>query len=215
MVLVRPVTSPDQSTPQPPPEDMATLLGGLHDEAPSVRRHATRELARTGNLRAIAMLCSRAGIESDDSVLETILSMLMGCRDRATVEGLLPYLASTNPSLRNGVVDVLRVMPEAVGPHVEEVLGAPDPAVRIMGIGLLAGLPDPRVPGWLVEVIRQDDNLNVCAAAVDVLTEVGEPAAVPVLKQLLKRFPGVPFLEFAVRTAISHIGNGTERNGSP
>ncbi len=213
MALVKQVTSTDQFA--PPPEDIAALLAGLHDDSPVVRRRAARDLARTGNPRAITMLCSRAGIEIDDSVLETILTMLMGCPGRATVEGLLSYLASDRPSLRNGVVDVLRIMPEAVGPHVEVVLSNPDPAVRIMGVGLLAGLPDSRVPGWLVEVIRRDDDFNVCAAAVDVLAEVGELPAVPVLMHLLERFPGVPFLDFAVRTAISRIGNGTERNGTP
>ena len=48
------------------------------------------------------------------------------------------------------------------------------------------------------------------AAAVDALAEIGEPAAVPALKSLLERFPGVPFLDFAVHTAIARIGNGEE-----
>ncbi|MBF0562310.1 MAG: HEAT repeat domain-containing protein [Alphaproteobacteria bacterium] len=215
MTLVRPVEPTDISLSPPPPEDMAGLLVDLSDESPPVRRRAAHNLARTGEPQAIAALCARAGVETDETVLETILTMVMGCRGRATVEGLLPYLASDNPSLRNGVADVLRAMPEAIGPHVEEVLSDHDPAVRIMGIGLLAGLPDPRVSGWLVEVIGRDDDFNVCAAAVDVLAEVGEPAALPALKRLPTRFPGVPFLEFAIHTAVSRIGNGEGKRGAP
>ena len=210
MALVKPATSPDQSAPPPEPQDRATLLAGLRDDSPALRRRAAHDLAKTGESWAIAALCVRAGIEIDDSVLESILTVIMGCRGPATVEGLLPYLASANPSLRNGVVDVLRVMADAVGPHVEGVLSDPDPAVRLMGIGLLVGLPDARAPAWLVEVIRRDADLNVCAAAVDALAEIGEPVAVPALKSLLERFPGVPFLEFAVHTAIARIGNGEE-----
>ena len=207
MALVKPVASPDQSAPPPEPHDRATLLAELGDDSPAVRRRAAHDLAGTGAPWAVAALCARAGVEVDDTVRESILTVMMGCRSRATVEGLLPYLASPNPSLRNGVVDVLRVMAEAVGPHVDGILRNQDAAVRLMGIDLLVGLHDARVPAWLVGVIERDDDLNVCAAAVDALAEIGEPAAVPALKAVLERFPAVPFLEFAVRTAIARIGN--------
>ena len=104
MALVKPVASLEQPAPPPEPQDRATLLADLGDESPEVRRRAAHDLARTGAPWAIAALCARAGVETDDTVLESILTVMMGCRCRATVEGLLPYLASPNPSLRNAVM---------------------------------------------------------------------------------------------------------------
>ena len=46
---------------------------------------------------------------------------------------------------------------------------------------------------------------NVCAAAIDVLAEVGTRDAVPALKACAERFSDTPFLPFAVSTTIARI----------
>ena len=47
----------------------------------------------------------------------------------------------------------------------------------------------------------------MCAAAVDVLAEVGTRDAVPTLKACAERFSKTPFLPFAIATAIARISN--------
>jgi hypothetical protein len=46
---------------------------------------------------------------------------------------------------------------------------------------------------------------NVCAAAIDVLADVGTPAAIPALQQCAQRFAGTPFLPFAAAKAVALI----------
>jgi len=55
-------------------------------------------------------------------------------------------------------------------------------------------------------VVRFDPHINVCAAAVDGLAEVGGPEAVADLQDLRGRYAGNAFMEFAIDTAIRRIG---------
>jgi len=61
------------------------------------------------------------------------------------------------------------------------------------------------VPEWLRQVVVTDPHVNVCAAALDALAEVGEPSAIPTLEVLAERFPDVAFIKFAVDAAIRRI----------
>src|SRR5580698_9700570 len=45
----------------------------------------------------------------------------------------------------------------------------------------------------LCELIEREQHPNVCAAAIDVLAEVGTQEAIPVLKKCAVRFVGTPF----------------------
>ena len=61
----------------------------------------------------------------------------------------------------------------------------------------------------LCELIENEQHPNVCAAAIDVLTEVGTRDAVPVLENCAERFSETPFLPFAISVTIARI-SGTE-----
>jgi hypothetical protein len=54
-------------------------------------------------------------------------------------------------------------------------------------------------------LIVSEQHPNVCAAAVDVLTEVGTLEALPVLEKCAARFAATPFLPFAISAAIARI----------
>jgi HEAT repeat protein len=96
-------------------------------------------------------------------------------------------------------------MPDEVAPHVESMLADPDSDVRIFAVNVLAGLRHPMVPEWLHRVVARDRHVNVCAAALDALAEVGEPDAVPALEALAARFSDVTFIKFAVDAAVRRI----------
>ncbi|MFZ3326051.1 MAG: hypothetical protein WA231_09235 [Methylocella sp.] len=46
---------------------------------------------------------------------------------------------------------------------------------------------------------------NVCAAAVDVLAEIGDVQALPTLWRCAARFPNDPFLAFAIKVAADRL----------
>jgi HEAT repeat protein len=85
------------------------------------------------------------------------------------------------------------------------MLADPDSDLRIFAINVLAALPHPDVPVWLRHVVASDPHVNVCAAALDALAEVGEPDAIPDLRALAERFSDVEFIRFAVDATIRRI----------
>jgi HEAT repeat protein len=188
----------------PSPDGPAGRLARLDATDPRERRQAA--LAAAAHPETATGLCGRLAIEEDRTVREAILSSLMVLRTAPAVEGLLPYLRSEDADLRNGVIEALQAMPRAIGPYMEEILGDSDPDVRIFAVNVLASLPHPQAPQWLVEVLERDAQVNVCAAAVDALMEVGGPEAAEPLRHLATRFPGEPFLAFAIDAALRRIG---------
>jgi hypothetical protein len=57
----------------------------------------------------------------------------------------------------------------------------------------------------LCDLIEHEPHPNVCAAAIEVLAEVGTPEALPVLERCSLRFASTPFLPFAISLAIARI----------
>ena len=97
-------------------------------------------------------------------------------------------------------------MPRTAAPLIEDLLVDPDSDVRIFAVNILQSLKSPTVPDLALKVISTDPHVNVCAAAVDVLAEVGRPEMAGALRNVAARFPDQPFLAFAVRTALKRMG---------
>jgi hypothetical protein len=57
----------------------------------------------------------------------------------------------------------------------------------------------------LCDVLSCETEANVCAAAVDVLADVGRAEALPALQATAARFGDVTFLNFAVKVAMERI----------
>ena len=55
--------------------------------------------------------------------------------------------------------------------------------------------------GLLGALLERESDVNVCAAAVDVLAEIGDATILPALARCAERFSGEPFLVFAVKVA--------------
>jgi hypothetical protein len=189
---------------------LTVLVDALQAPQPGVRRAAARDLS--AHAGAIPALCARLGIEPALSVRSVILTALIqlqsvaGPAAPAIVAGLLPYLRSEDAGLRNAVIEALQDMPEAVAPFMADLLADGDSDVRILAVQILSVLPHADAPHWLARVIAADAHVNVCAAAVDCLAEVGDGRAVTALAALPARFPDEPFIAFAVATAIRRIG---------
>ena len=92
-----------------------------------------------------------------------------------------------------------------VAPCVDRLLLDPDADVRIFAVNLLGELRHADVPRWLLQVLRHEAHVNVVAAALEVLAEVGSAADVPALRSVRERFEHDPFIQFAADIAISRI----------
>jgi HEAT repeat protein len=179
----------------------------VSDDA-STRRQAARALAAMPE--ATALLCARLEHEPSASVRSIIFTGLIAHPSPVAVEGLLPFLRSEDVGIRNAAIDALQKMPDDVIPCMDLLLADPDSDVRIMAVNILGLIQHPAAPARLLRVATDDPHVNVCAASLDALAEAGALDAIPILECVTHRFPDVPFIKFAVATAIRRIRGGAE-----
>ena len=153
--------------------------------------------------------CRRSPQPSDarpvPRVREAIMTALMRIGDAASVEAILPYLRSQDAGLRAAAIEALQALPEAIAPFMAPLLSDSDFDVRLLATELARNMNASEATGLLCGLIEREQHPNVCAAAIDVLTEVGTPAALPSLQKCAARFAATPFLPFAISVAIARI----------
>lgn len=203
-LLKRTPAPPDAHPGRRVDRDLDGLLESLRDADPAARRWAARDLAAQG-ASASAALAERLPQEPDPAVREAILMSLTGIGDATAVAGLVTCLRLEDAQLRNEAIEAMKRLPDAVAPIMSGLLADPDPDVRIFAVNVLESLRHPDVERWLIDVIRDDEHVNVCATAVDLLGEVGTEAATPALEALTARFPDQPYIAFAARLALKRI----------
>jgi len=201
--LRKPPTVPATQDERQSPRDCLGLAAELSSADPVARRWAARDLM--GCPEASGALVDRLLVEPDGSVRAVILTTLSRLGDAQAVNGLVRCLRSEDAALRNEAIDAMRQLPGEVAPLMRTLLGDADPDVRIFAVNILDSLRHPDVETWLIEVIREDAHVNVCATAVDLLVEVGSRDAREALVALMARFPGEPYVQFAAGLALKRI----------
>lgn len=207
MPLVRrPVNPPTAATP-----DAAAVLTALESPDADERWTAARAAVQVDG--AAAHLVRAVWIESHANVREAMLTSLARIGSDESVEGLVSLLRSDDANLRTGALDALRSITSATRDLLPRLLTDPDVDVRILSCELARNLPGDEATGHLCDLLAREQDPNVCAAAVDVLTEVGVVAALPVLAECAERFHETPFLVFAIEVATDRITADTTRRG--
>ena len=185
----------------------ALAIAALDSPDTGIRWSAARALG--GHANAVPALAAALSKEQVPHVQEALITALMRIGDEASVLTLLPYLRSQDPSQRAAVIEALQALPGAVLPFMTSLLGDSDSDVRILATELARTLPEAETTRLLCELLEREQHSNVCAAAIDVLAEVGTREALPALRACIERFAGTPFLPFAASVAIARI-SGTE-----
>ncbi len=198
MPLVR--SEPEKTTGHAEPD---FGLDGLNDASPEVRFRAAR--AAPGQPDSIPLLARALERETDSQVLEAIFTALARVASPRSVLTVLPYVRSDSARLRTGALDALRAMPDLTRLHLRELLSDPDSDVRLLVCDLARVMTDCDTPQLLCALIEGEPNANVCAAAVEALAEIGDARAVPTLRACARRFPGDPFLQFAIKSASERL----------
>lgn len=178
---------------------LAQLRGGSADE----RRWAARDMAALPE--TVGALAQRLQEEREPCVREALFTALAHIGGAAAVDAVLPLLRSDEAPLRNGAIEVLGRLADVTATRVDALLHDTDPDVRIFTVNLLGELQHPRVVPWLLQVLREEPEVNVVAAAIEVLTEVGEPAHAAPLREATQRFADDPFISFAADIAAMRI----------
>jgi HEAT repeat protein len=185
------------------PRDLSGLLAQLHDADAGVRRWAARDLAVEP--RAAAPVCARLADEPDASVRAVLFSTASKLGGAEVVKAMVALLRSEDAGLRNGAIEVLAGLPDAVAPYIDRLLHDADSDVRIFTVNLLGDLRHPKVPQWLAQVLMHDAAVNVVGAALEVAAEVGTPQTLPALHEARRRFADDAYIAFSVDLACTRI----------
>jgi len=203
-MALRKATPPDAGTLAPDrPDDAAGWSLLLQDDSPAVRAEAAAAMATWPE--CAVTLGAHLLDETDERVRQALFTSLTRLADDQAAAALLPLLRSEEPRLRNGAIEALGSMPEAVGPRITTLLHDGDPDVRIFTVNLLGELRHEQVLPWLLHVLGHDPAVNVVAAAIEVLVEIGAPEHASALRAARQRFAGDPFIGFACDLAIERM----------
>lgn len=206
MPLVKGDNAPPPSDRKDADDGFALHVSALTNPEADTRWKAARALG--GRAEAVAALAKVLAAEQVPHVREAMMTALMRVGDSGSVTALLPYLRSQDARVRSSAIEALQALPETIPPFLMPLLQDADSDVRILTCELARNLPAEQATLFLCRLLEHEDHANVCAAAIDVLAEVGTPAAVPVLQACAKRFAETPFLPFAASVAIARISGG-------
>ena len=189
---------------KPSPQAPAAAAPPALDEGTSEQRwSAVRAAADRPD--GLALLADALPRESDPRVREAIFTGLARLATAESAAVVVPHLRSDDATLRTGAIDALRAMPQACRPHLPALLADSDADVRLLSCELARGLPDEEANRLLCDLIERETERNVCAAAIEVLAEIGRPEALPSLARCATRFSGDPFIAFSLKVATERI----------
>ena len=134
-----------------------------------------------------------------------MLTSLARIKSSESVAAVLALLRSDDASLRVGALDTLRAMGSAVREHLPRMLTDVDSDVRLLSCEIIRGLPEAEATRLLCDLLAREQEVNVCGAAIEVLAEVGQVEALPVLARCATRFADTQFLAFAIKIAAERI----------
>jgi HEAT repeat protein len=177
-----------------------SLTRGTPDQRWAAARAAVE---RPDGTAVLAMALAREG---DPRVREAIFTGLARIATAESAAAVVPYLRSDDAALRTGALDSLRLMPAAAAAHLPDLLGDRDADVRLLSCELARGVPDSEANRLMCELLDRETDKNVCAAAVEVLAEIGQPDALPSLARCAARFADDAFIAFSIRVVTERIG---------
>ena len=202
MPLIRKPPSAPSST-DPAALDPAAVLDALTRGTDDQRWSAARAAADLpGSVPALRNALLR---EENRVVREALFSALARIASPESVEAVLPFLRSDDALIRNEALDALLAMKDAVWPYVPSLVRDQSADVRILACGLVRDMPSEAAVRLSCDLLEVELEPNVCAAAVEVLAEVGDLSALPVLARCARRFGDTPFLTFSIQMAIERV----------
>jgi HEAT repeat protein len=184
-----------------PAATAADWQSGLASPSAEARWSAAR--AAGDALGAVDALAKALSREVDGKVREAIFTALARIATPESIAAAIPFVRSDDAGLRTGALDVLRAQPALAAPHLAALLADPDSDVRLLACDIARGASSVSL---LCGVLERDPQPNVCAAAVEVLAEIGDADTVAALTRCRARFPDDPFLAFAIDAASNRLG---------
>jgi HEAT repeat protein len=175
------------------------LQAGSVDE----RRAAARALA--AEPAAVPALAAALSEAADPRLREAIFTSLASQDSPASFAAVLRHLRSDDAELRCLALDAMKLMPQQAASHLPSLLDDTDPDIRLLACELGRQIPPDTAAPLLAGLLTAEPQVNVCAAAIEVLAEIASPAELSSLSACAARFPAEVFLNFSVEIARDEI----------
>ncbi len=188
------------------PPTLANSRADLKSGSSEARWSAARALAKDPS--SVASLGDALMVEEDPRVREALFTSLAHIQTPDAVGAILPHIRSEDAAIRGGALDALISIPQAVESQLSSLLNDPDADVRLLVCDVVRRLPGSVASRYLCELLSHETQANVCGAAVEALSEVGQQDALPVLAMCAERFVSEPFLLFSIKAASHRIAGG-------
>lgn len=192
------------------PERSQTTEDLLRDlrtgKSESQRRDAAHKLALKPE--AVEALGDALALETAPRVREAITLSLVGIGTEVAAARLAAFLGSEDVALRNAAVEGLQQIGMGAAGAVRQCLASSDRDERILAINVLETLGHQDTREWLRNVLTHETDVAVGLAAVEALTQIGEPEDVRAMRDFAMRFNDEPFVGFAVDFACRRVAPG-------
>ena len=182
------------------------LLRALNRLDPGdARRARLAAMGEAMEARSVERLTPLLVGESDPFLRETALTHLARLDGAFAAQALVAMLRTDDVALRNAAIDTLGYVGERALDALAGVLRDGDADLRIYGLTALERIDDRRAAELALKAALEDGDVNVCAAALDVVAQCGGREMAGALDRVAARFPEVPYLAFAARAAQQRL----------
>jgi HEAT repeat protein len=199
MPLVRKPADRPPASKTDPSEVLALLTSASADQRWTAARAAADVI---GGASAIA---AALPMESDPRVREAMFTSLARHGTAESIDTVIGLLRSDSANLRTGALDALRILSGRAPELLPRLLSDGDADVRILSCELARSLPNAQATHLLCGLLAAEPEINVCAAAMEVLAEVGSVGALAAVNECAQRFGDSPFIAFAVKIVTERI----------
>jgi hypothetical protein len=190
------------SDPQPEDAGLQALTARLQSAKADDRWEAARQLAEFP--QSVPALAKLLDSEQDERVREAALTSLARRNNAESFDIILRFLRVDDAALRTAALDALKLMPELAATRLDALLADADADIRVLACDLARIVPPAVSQKSLAAILQTEQEINVCAAAVDLLAEIGTPEILPQLAACAQRL-SAPFLRFSIEMATTQI----------
>lgn len=203
MPLVKASSTAASSGPDRTIASRESVLADLTTGSVDRRRAAARDCRAFPD--AVELIAGRLEVEDDTRVVEALVLNLVAIGGPAAAAALAPQLRSDRAGCRFAAAEALADMGVDALPFFDALIRDPDPQVRIMAAEIGRGRAGGTMARTLEDLLATEEEVNVCCAYIEVLTEIGTADTAAALAAVLHRIPDSPFLRFSVETALSRL----------
>jgi HEAT repeat protein len=144
--------------------------------------------------------------EQDMSKREALIAAIAASQDAAKTDALMRIVEEGDAASRNFAILAWQGLSAHEVLRGAALLESANADARVLALSVLQAAPGRDVEPLLIGLLSTEADVNVCAAAVELLAECGTRAASPALLAARERFADNEFVAFVIDEALRQTG---------